>query len=186
MTTPRTTGRIFYIADLHLFHENLIHPRDESLMNSNMKDRKQFSSVGEMHEVIKRNWNDKVKAEDTVYILGDLGLYHANEIADFINSLNGTKILIKGNHDRWNLKGSRWLRRAFADIRSYMVIRDGDDHVVLFHYPIEQWDGYYDGYYHIHGHTHGDRNLTVIPRRFEVCVELTDYTPMTLEELKNF
>lgn len=185
MTTPRNKGRIFYISDLHLYHGNLLHPRDESTMATNLKARKQFSSVDEMHELIKRNWNEKVTDDDTVYILGDLGVYHADEIADFINSLTGTKILIKGNLDRWNLNESKRLRRAFADIRSYMVIKDRDDQVVLFHYPIEQWDGYYRGYYHVHGHTHGDQNLSTIPGRFEVCVEVTDYTPMTLEELKN-
>ncbi len=145
--TPNNTGKIYYISDLHLFHENLLHPRDESLMKDNMKVRKQFSSVEEMHELIRKNWNEKVTDADTVYVLGDLGMYHADEIADFMNSLNGTKILIKGNVDRWNLKESRELRHAFADIRSYKGIKDGDDHVVLFHYPIEQWDGYYDGYY---------------------------------------
>lgn len=97
--------------------------------------------------------------------------------------LNGSKVLIKGNHDDKNLKCSTRLRRAFLDIRTYDEIRDGDKIVVLFHYPIDQWDGYYRGYVHVNGHTHGDSTLKVIPGRYEACVEVTDYTPLTLKEL---
>ena len=183
MRTPRKKGEYYYIADLHLFHENLIHPRDESIMEGNMKARKQFSSVDEMHELIRSKWNAKVKNNDSVFILGDLGLYHADEIARFMNSLNGHKHLIIGNHDRRNLENKQ-LRAVFDTIYSYGIVSDGDEKVVLFHYPIEQWDGYYRGFYHLHGHTHGDSSLKKIPRRYEVSVEVTGYEPMTLQELK--
>lgn len=184
MSKRRKTGEYYYIADLHLFHENLIHPRDESLMIGTMKARTQFRSIDEMHELIRHNWNAKVKAEDDVFILGDLGLYHSDDIARFMNSLNGHKHLTIGNHDRKNLENKR-LREVFDSIYTYGIVDDGDEKVVLFHYPIDQWDGFYRGYYHIHGHTHGDSTLAKLPRRFEACVEVTDYTPMTLTELKN-
>lgn len=184
MQHTRKHGKTFYIADLHLFHENLLNPRDESLMEGNMKARKEFSSIEEMHELIRKNWNAKVGYDDTVFILGDLGLYHAEEIARFIESLNGRKQLITGNHDSKNLRSCRRLREAFVGIHEYGIINDGENKVVLFHYPIEQWEGYYRGYYHVHGHTHGDSMIKTVPRRYEACVEVTGYEPMTLEELK--
>lgn len=137
MRNRRKTGEYFYIADLHLFHENLIHPRDESLMTGTKKSRTQFQSIDDMHELIRKNWNAKVSEDDSVFILGDLGMYHATEIARFLYSLNGHKHLIIGNHDRKNLENRR-LRDAFDTINTYGVLTDGDDKVVLFHYPMDQ------------------------------------------------
>lgn len=59
----------------------------------------------EHHNKIKNNWMSKVKPEDTVIIAGDIswsmkiegGLQDLN----WVHNLNGTKILIKGNHDYW-------------------------------------------------------------------------------------
>ena len=79
---------IYYISDLHLFHDKIIE-----------KYNRPFASIEEMHDCIIKNWRNTVKKNDIVYVLGDLGMYHAHEIADIISSLPGNKILITGNHD---------------------------------------------------------------------------------------
>jgi len=48
-------------------------------------------------EMIKR-WNALVKPEDTVYHIGDVAL-HLAPIKRILHQLNGTKILVVGNHD---------------------------------------------------------------------------------------
>lgn len=52
---------------------------------------------------IETNWKKKVKENDTVLIAGDISwaknLDEAKMDFDFINSLPGNKIIIKGNHD---------------------------------------------------------------------------------------
>ena len=54
---------------------------------------------------IEKNWNSIVENDDTVVIAGDISwAMNFDELeADFsfINSLNGKKIIIKGNHDYW-------------------------------------------------------------------------------------
>ncbi len=54
---------------------------------------------------IKVNWCDNVKKDDYVIIAGDISwatyLEQAHKDFEFINSLPGTKIIIKGNHDYW-------------------------------------------------------------------------------------
>lgn len=54
-------------------------------------------------ERIKENWNKTVKEEDTVIIPGDISwAMNFNEAVkdfEYINSLNGQKIFLKGNHD---------------------------------------------------------------------------------------
>ncbi len=84
---------IYTIADLHLsFEEN--------------KPMDIFGENWEGHaEKIKNNWISKVKPEDTVVLPGDFSwsINLENTYQDFLylNSLPGTKLLLKGNHDYW-------------------------------------------------------------------------------------
>lgn len=54
---------------------------------------------------LEKNWNSVVGNDDTVVIAGDISwAMNFDELRtdfDFINSLNGEKIIIKGNHDYW-------------------------------------------------------------------------------------
>lgn len=163
----------YYISDLHLFHNRILE-----------KFNRPFSSVEEMHEVIINNWKNKVKDDDTVYILGDVGMYHAREIGNILNNLPGRKILVTGNHDFKNIHSSSY-KKTFAKITSYLEIKDNGRNVVLFHYPIEDWNGKYRGYYHLHGHVHNnEESLSQKERRFNVSAEVVDYTPVSLDELE--
>ena len=54
---------------------------------------------------IQENWQAVVKDEDVVLVSGDISwamrLDEAKEDLKFLDSLNGTKIIIKGNHEYW-------------------------------------------------------------------------------------
>ncbi len=56
-------------------------------------------------EKLKKNWNKLVTENDTVVIAGDISwAMNFDELKadfDFINNLNGNKIIFKGNHDYW-------------------------------------------------------------------------------------
>ena len=163
----------YYISDLHLFHNRILE-----------KFNRPFSSVEEMHEMIINNWKNKVKADDTVYILGDVGMYHPKEIGNILNNLPGHKILITGNHDFKNIHSGSY-KKVFDKITSYLEIEDNGRNVILFHYPIEDWNGKYREYYHLHGHIHNNEDsLSQKERRFNVSAEVVDYTPVSLVELE--
>lgn len=53
-------NRIFYIADLHLQHSNVI-----------KFDKRPFTNVEEMDDALISNWNAVVDKGDHVYHLGD-------------------------------------------------------------------------------------------------------------------
>lgn len=83
---------LYAIADLHLsFAVN--------------KPMNIFSGWEDYVERLTENWQNTVKCEDTVVIPGDIswGMNFSEVKADFdyINRLNGRKIIIKGNHDYW-------------------------------------------------------------------------------------
>ena len=84
---------VFTIADLHLSH-------------STNKPMDIFGARWENHtERLFENWQSVVKPEDTVIIAGDIswGMRTEDALADFefIQKLNGKKIIAKGNHDFW-------------------------------------------------------------------------------------
>ena len=54
---------------------------------------------------LQKNWNSIVEPDDTVVIAGDISwAMNFDELKadfEFIHNLNGTKIILKGNHDYW-------------------------------------------------------------------------------------
>ena len=84
---------IYIIGDLHLsFSED--------------KPMDIFGPNWEGHtNKIKEDWLKKVKPEDTVILAGDFSwatyLEEAKKDFEFLNTLPGRKILLKGNHDYW-------------------------------------------------------------------------------------
>lgn len=84
---------LYIIGDLHLaFNEN----KPMTIFGDNWKE----------HDVkIKNDWISKVEEEDTVLLPGDFSwsMHLKDTIKDFeyLNSLPGNKILLKGNHDYW-------------------------------------------------------------------------------------
>lgn len=83
---------VFIIGDLHL-----------SLGTDKPMDI--FPGWSNHTELLERNWNEAVSENDTVIIPGDIswGMTVEEALPDlkFINSLNGKKIILKGNHDYW-------------------------------------------------------------------------------------
>ena len=55
--------------------------------------------------LLEKNWKATVKKEDTVVVCGDISwamrIDEAFKDFEFLNSLPGEKILLKGNHDYW-------------------------------------------------------------------------------------
>ncbi len=83
---------LFVMADLHL-----------SLSVDKPMDI--FGGWNDYMTRIEENWQKKVSPQDTVVIPGDLswamGLEQSKKDMQFIDKLNGKKIIMKGNHDYW-------------------------------------------------------------------------------------
>lgn len=175
----------FYISDWHYGHANCIH-----------FDNRPFKTVEEMNEELIRRWNGAVGADDVVYILGDMFWTNMTEAIPVLDRLNGTKILIKGNHDRCH--DARMLKK-FAKVVDYLEVEDGGDHIVLCHYPIPCFKNHFYGWLHFYGHVHTSFEENMMQHDKYLMEELysrtcemynvgammpyMDYTPRTKEEI---
>ena len=170
----------WYTSDLHFNHKNIL----------TIGKSRPFKTIDEMGETFIKNWNNKVLKNDDVYCLGDM-FWNMNEyqIQSYMDKLNGNKHLILGNHDRIepNIKSNRWV-----EIVNYKEISDDNNRIILFHFPISEWQWYYYNSYHFYGHTHGTFNLaeeTLKRKRpngncWDVGVDNNNFEPVSFEEIR--
>lgn len=177
---------IFYIADWHYNHANIL-----------SYDNRPFKTVEEMDAALVERWNATVTSADTVYVLGDMFWGGETKAVPVLDSLNGKKILIKGNHDR--CKNTEF-RKRFDQISGYLEITDGDRHVVLCHYPMPCFKNHFHGWYHLYGHVHNSFEANMMEHDRMLLEDLycrkcnmfnvgammpwMDYTPRTLDEIE--
>jgi calcineurin-like phosphoesterase family protein len=164
----------FFIADLHLGHEN-------------MAIRRGFTCADEMNETIIQRWNSVVSKKDLVIIEGDITM---EKIRDYplLNQLKGLKTVILGNHDEPN-----HVTELLKYVNKVAGMIDYKKEFILTHCPIHPSQLEYRYKYNIHGHVHENSILKhpaladylgeLDPRYINVSAEVIDYTPKTLEEL---
>ena len=107
-----------------------------------------------MDEQLILEWNGIVTPEDETFICGDVAFHPSHKAAAILNRLNGTKILIEGNHDRKALKDPNF-RKCFESVHKYYDTTINGTKVIMFHYPILEWDQMHRGSVHFFGHVHG-------------------------------
>jgi predicted phosphohydrolase len=113
--------RIFAISDLHL-------PGKQN------KPMDVFNDLWTNHpQQIKQAWINKVSEDDLVLIPGDISwamtLEEVSEDLDFIQSLPGEKVILRGNHDYWWSSVSKVRKclspEVFALQNDYYPLPDG-------------------------------------------------------------
>lgn len=178
----------FYISDLHINHENML-----------FMDPRPFETCEEENEEIIKRWNNAVKENDTVYILGDCFWKSSDENITIMKRLKGKKILIRGNHDK--TKGNP-LTHLYSGIYDYKEIVDNafglNKIVVLSHYPIPFFKQQHRGAIMLYGHVHMTREWDMIQalrKEMETksipnelhnvgcMLPYMNYTPRTLEQI---
>jgi len=139
------------------------------------------NDVDYMNEAMVTEWNELIEPRDTVYILGDVAFLPAVKAAEYLNRLNGSKILVEGNHDRKALRDPSF-RRTFKEIHKYLDINYDGHKIILMHYPILEWDGMHRGALHFHGHLHGNSTGLEKYRILDVGMDATGVIAISMEE----
>tara|TARA_R100000951_G_C2653160_1_gene185149 strand:- start:2555 stop:3103 length:549 start_codon:yes stop_codon:yes gene_type:complete len=169
-----------------------------------------------MHEVIVKRFNNTVPTHGITYVLGDVGICKSKEkMQALIARLNGTLVLVRGNHD----KGfNAMYELGFDVVIDKAQIRLGDTILTMSHCPLvgvhredttgmrkhdgtENWHGekwhhnnysYPDfGQFHVHGHCHArglkeNGRLVIDNRQWDVGVCGNKFTPVTLSQIESW
>lgn len=165
---------IYFISDTHFSHSNII-----------KYCNRPFDNIDKMNKTIIENWNKVVKDNDIVYHLGDFARYN-NELKALTRKLNGKIYLLKGNHDREIV--------AFYNNAGLEIIptqtRMDEYKLILSHRPLMD-SQIPKGYVNIHGHIHNkliqnelDEKLYSIDKHINVSVDVIDFKPISINELK--
>lgn len=203
MGSKKRTWRTWFTSDPHFGHDNVIKFCDRP-----------FEDMDEMLDKIREKWNKKVRPEDQVIIVGDV-FFHFKRVdaKKFLDSLNGYKILVRGNHDQ---KPRQMNSMGFDFVCEEMVLYIANERVTVSHYPFRAplWKHtYYNvrhaifkflgikgkswrlskrfysrrpddkGQFLIHGHTHSKEKVR--GRMIHVGMDAWKYEPVPMHEIAN-
>ena len=192
--------KIYVTSDLHLGHRNCLE-----------FDDRPFGNIDHMHRVLVNNFNATVPADGITYFLGDIGMCSFDLAKSIIDQMNGTKILILGNHDG-NM--NRMYRMGFDAIMNNCSMMIAGELVTMSHCPLtgvfredtegmsgavegENWHGEEKnkrfsvedtGQYHLHGHLHlhKDKGKVKDGRQWDIGVVGNNYTPVSISAIESW
>lgn len=153
--------KVFVTSDTHFGHKRII--EFEAAYRP-------YATIEEHDKDLVARWNAVVRPKDTVWHLGDV--FFGREGHLILQSLNGYKKLVLGNHDHYPLE---IYQQYFAKIYGAAVY----GHCILTHVPVHpyQLDSRFKK--NIHGHMHSKKLED--SRYVCVSVEQTSLAPVLLQ-----
>jgi calcineurin-like phosphoesterase family protein len=195
-------AKVYFWSDLHLGHANSI-----------VFDKRPFKDLDHMHRVLINNYQSIVAPQSVCYFLGDIGYKPA--VAEVIPKMtNGTKVLIRGNHDK-NMSDNFLYYCGFDVILDRASLTFHKTRIDLSHCPLrgvfredvtgmrgakpgENWHGETrhdrysfpdEGQYLLHGHIHSgphNKKKRIDGRQFDVGVAANGYKPVSISQVNSW
>jgi calcineurin-like phosphoesterase family protein len=170
---------IWFISDTHFNHANILTFKGAG----GNPVRPEFSDADHMNEIMIQRWNEVVRDGDIVYHLGDVVMGNNKEdwLAKNMPRLMGKKRLILGNHD----DAKHFVGKGhFSKVTMWRMFNEFG--ILATHVPVHEstlGEHRFDGeMINVHGHIHENKSPKG-PYRC-VCVEQTDYYPISIDELR--
>ena len=171
------TEKIWFTSDTHFSHDKI-----QSFCRYT-----RFQGSMEEHDTrLISKWNSRVGKGDRVYHLGDFSFGSRAYTEELLPKLNGQIHLIYGNHDEM-LRTDRF-KKYFASRQDYKEIRIEGIKVVMFHFPVWEWNHCHYGSFHLFGHVHHTYG-TVRGKSLNVGIDNRvegDMLPWSWEEVKAY
>lgn len=169
-------GRIFLTSDLHFGHDREF-----------VWKVRGYDSVQDMNLTQVQKWNETVKDDDDVYILGDLMLGSAAGI-EFIKQLKGRLHIVLGNHDTATREAMyRELPNVVEVAEVGLRLKYNKHHFVMTHYPMLtgnlEKESLKQMTLNLYGHTHQSTNFfNDMPFMYHVGVDSHNGYPVLLDD----
>jgi calcineurin-like phosphoesterase family protein len=165
-----------------------------------------------MHSELIKNFNKQVPVDGLTYFLGDIATHSAELTKNVIEQLNGTKIIVVGNHDK---KYESLYNVGFAAVMHNATIFIQKERVTMSHCPLtgtfredttdmkgsvpgENWHGETrnkrfsvpdEGQFHLSGHIHspnGGKSKTILGRQMDVGLPGNNYRPVHISKVESW
>lgn len=174
-------------------------------------DKRPFENLNHMHKVLINNFNSCVTKGSVTYFLGDMA-WNLLILQEVLTQLNGTKILVIGNHDK--------SMQAMYDCGFDAVVQSvsmviANELVTMSHYPLLgvrreptdmfpgqencNWHGEHKhrklavqgmGQFHLHGHIHSgphtEHKMRILDRQMDVGVVANQYRPVSISAVEGW
>lgn len=192
---------IFFTSDWHIGHANSL-----------VFDARPFRNVEHMHQVLINNYNANVPEDGICYFLGDIGVSSSEMVKSVMNQLNGTKVLILGNHDK---RMSAMYKCGFDVVLNSASLWIAGHEVTMTHCPLrglfredisnmhnaidgDLWHGESKqleysipdrSQFHLHGHIHSPnkgRSQKILGKQYDVGVPANKYIPVSISIIESW
>ncbi len=163
--------KVFFTSDWHLGHSNIM-----------KYCKRPFISTNEMNDIIIANYNNVVGDNDIVYNLGDIAFKTSyGYLKDFLSKLNGSKVIIVGNHDNVQHIKRLKLDGLILNYHDTLGITVDKHYIWLSHYAHRTWNRSFHGSWHLFGHSHS--KLEPYGKSFDVGVDAWEFKPVSFNEV---
>lgn len=163
-------SKTYLVTDTHFFHERM---------------QQYCNRPPDFDRKIMAQWRATVQPQDIVYHLGDVTWGSQGQLQQIMSGLPGTKILVRGNHDRSH--SNNWFIQAgFAAVVEKVQVSK----VILSHFPALMTQEEIDyGIINIHGHFHNNDpkkweeklKKKITSNHFLMILENVEYKPISLD-----
>lgn len=173
---------IFFTSDWHIGHENIL-----------KYDERPYKDLTEMYVSLIKNYNATVPKDGICYFLGDWGTWDKEASQIILSQLNGTKVLILGNHD-----GSLGMmyNLGFNLVLNSATIIIANQRITMSHMPLvdlekrvkDPWKYSVtnENQFHLHGHCHSSPKEKFRDKQFDVGLKGNKYKPVSISEVESF
>ncbi len=175
--------QVFWTSDIHFKHKSILHYTDRGSLTTAFAEH-DLMMVDSINSVVTEN--------DILYILGDIAHCASPWLTlDLVSKLNGKLHLVKGNHDTKHMDAYK-NSGLFASVQSELQLVFNKRRIIMYHFPILEWDAGHYGSWMLHGHTHGNLNYAKHGlennRIFDVSLDSSfnlrgTYQPWSFDEL---
>ena len=154
-------SRVFLISDHHFSHKKILE----------FEAGRGGDTVDEHDEWLVAQHNSRVAKRDMAWFLGDVA-FSPDALERYVSRMNGTKNLILGNHDTYDLS---LYQQYFRKVKAMQPYKGGVlTHIPLHNSSLDRWKINY------HGHIHSANSPS--DQHINCCVEKCAGIPRTLEE----
>jgi calcineurin-like phosphoesterase family protein len=170
-TQPGFTGRVWFWSDIHFFHRKII-----------QYCQRPFADMERMHQALMENCLARVTANDILVFGGDLTVGDVDATNELLRAIPAYKLNILGNHDTDRRER---LKLAMDEVAACLEIDYQGASLFLSHYPVKE-SLLAPGQLNVHGHIHHTPfppGLGSGERHINMCVEHTEYAPVSLDWL---